>query len=56
MKIFYPLRRRRLLSGRSVESRSPLDGFYDFFLIILFNCVYAHNSNLNYKNILILKI
>ena len=41
--------------GHSVESRTPLVEFFNFSKFLLFNCVYAHISNLNYKNILILK-
>ena len=33
----------------------PLKIFLLFFLILFFNCVYAHIGNLNCKNILILK-
>ena len=51
----YPPRQKRLILGRSVVSRTPppLEEFY--FLFLGFNCIYAHISNLNYKNILILK-
>ena len=41
--------------GHSVGSRTPLVEFFNFSKFLLFNCVYAHISNLNYKNILILK-
>ena len=49
----YPLCRRRLILGRSVESRTPLEEIFKKFAFLL--CNYAHILNLNYKNILILK-
>ena len=33
----------------------PLEEYFNFLKFLLLNCVYAHISNLNYKNILILK-
>ena len=39
----------------SMESRTLLRNFYIYFTFLLFSCVYADISNLNYKNILILK-
>ena len=38
----YPLRRKRLVLGRSVELRTPLEVFFNFFKFLLFHCVYAH--------------
>ena len=40
--------------GRSVESRNLPGGIFYYFFTF-FNCVYAHISNLNHKNILIYK-
>ena len=52
----YPLLRVRLIMGRLVELRTPLEDFLLFKKKLLFNCVYAHILNINCKNILILKI
>ena len=37
-----PIRRRRLVLGRSVELRIPPENFFIIFLILLFTYVYAH--------------
>ena len=46
-----PLRRREFLRW----SRAPPLKYFFNFNFLLFNYVYAHNSNISYKNILILK-
>ena len=38
----YPLRRRRLVLGRSVELRTPLEGLFNFFFNFCFLTVYVH--------------
>ena len=38
----YPLRRKRLILGRSVELRTPLEEFLSFFLNFCFLTVHMH--------------
>ena len=47
----YPLRRRRQILGRSVESRTPLEEFLLFFSNFCFLTVYVHIFEIKIMNI-----